>query len=531
MTEVFINGKLADIEGKEIITSSYGNLSFNNLSTRKGVKTNNFKIPITNNNKIIFESSELPSSASDIPYRYSVVQVVVDGYEVFTGFGDLEETQDYYEMICASGLSNFYAIIKEKLLTELDLSEFDHEYNQLNIQGSWSRTEGYNYAYCGYGQWNLYYLSGTYFPPSYLKPHIFFHTVIRTIVKDAGYTLEGDDVLSNLRLRNHMILYNNFPTALEYGELFQLSSTLPAGIKQSSLFLDFLNIYGVMLDVNEYDKIITATFIDDIIYNPPTDWSNKIDDSEKVRVKNSFDYGQSNKISFKTDDDYVGDLSTTVPIDNTKLPLTGTLYSSGFYAFVDNQDESDIIGSINDNTKTFVLRDPTNRFMEQWNDSIAAFYFAGQKVYDEGTYYEAIIDNGNSPSPSKPNANPDKWKVVSEKDIWNTKTRPMYGYLDFNDSYFTVQWISTIQLVPKMITGRNMNWAYSITNHYEVFRRVIDKTKIIEHLFKLTYADINQLDLTRPVWLDRYNNLFIIDEVEQFKLNEIDSTNVRLIRL
>src|SRR6187551_3639460 len=97
-TEVFINGELIDIDDDEIVTASYGNISFGELSKRKGVKSNTWKAPFSPKNKKIIENSEVIGSNSIFPYRKCSVEVKIAGTTVFLGYGVIEESQENYSI-------------------------------------------------------------------------------------------------------------------------------------------------------------------------------------------------------------------------------------------------------------------------------------------------------------------------------------------------------------------------------------------------------------------------------------------------
>ncbi len=74
-----------------------------------------------------------------------------------------------------------------------------------------------------------------------------------------------------------------------------------------------------------------------------------------------------------------------------------------------------------------------------------------------------------------------------------------------------------------------MDWDTSYHNHYRVFDRIKTKTKKVKALVRLNYSDVNQLDFTRSKKVD--NELFIVEDITQFKMNRKDSTLVNFIRL
>jgi hypothetical protein len=48
---------------------------------------------------------------------------------------------------------------------------------------------------------------------------------------------------------------------------------------------------------------------------------------------------------------------------------------------------------------------------------------------------------------------------------------------------------------------------------------------------RLSALDINQLDFSKPVFVDEFGCLFYLSYVDQFKTNQVDSTEVELVRL
>jgi len=48
---------------------------------------------------------------------------------------------------------------------------------------------------------------------------------------------------------------------------------------------------------------------------------------------------------------------------------------------------------------------------------------------------------------------------------------------------------------------------------------------------RLSAVDINQIDFSKPKWIDLYNCYFYLSFVNQYKVNQVDSTEVELIKL
>lgn len=519
-TEVYINGQLIDLDREEIVTATYGNISFGQLNKRKGVKSNTWKAPVRSpRNKLVFEGAELVNSDSIIPYRKGDIRVDIDGVTVFEGWCVLEKGNDFYEIQSFAGASDFYSQITVKKLTELNLSAWDHIWNEANIKNSWTRTEGYIYPYVEYGKGEPFYLEGS--PPDFFFPQIFFSTVVKQIATDAGYTLEGK-VLSNPRFKEHVILMNKFPT-IRYGETWDMAATLP-DLVQSKLWLDFANIYGLQFDINDALKIIRADYIDDLLFNEPEDWTNKVDRSEDRETEFHFkDYGQTSYLKYKAEEltpetPAYQDYGKEIPIDDQTLKVEADIYKSEFFMI---QDEDTVLNpGINFNTRTYNTKEGKG-YSGVWNSSRA--YTSGI-VFWNGTYYELVTGSTNQEPP-----NPTYWKAIAEKDVWDIKSRPMYGRVIVDATPVHYIAFDSVIPVPRRVTAYQMDWDYTYTHHYRVFDRVIRKSKIVEMLIKLNYSDINQLNFTRPKKID--GELFLLEEVSQYKLNQVDSTLCSFVRL
>lgn len=520
-TEVYINDMLIDLDEDTVVTASYGNISFGKLSTRKGVKSNTWTAPFSTRNKLVYEAAEVHGSNSVMPYRKNTIRVDIAGVTVFKGFCVLDEAKEIYTIQSFSGASDFYTQINNKKLSSLDMSAFAHVWNETSIRTSWANIHGYIYAFVEYGK-----EIPTAIMPEYLLPQIYFHSIIEAIVADAGYTIMGD-VLTNQRYLKHMVIPNLWPLPITYGGTFDLAALLP-DLTQSKIWIDFANIYGLQFDIDDETKEIRADYIDDLLFTEPEDWTHKIDKTEKRRTKYRFtEYGQISKLSYKSEsvneaNSCYQDFKKSISIDDETLQSEADIYKSEFFLI---QDVDPILfPDGRSTTRTFITK-PGKAFLGIWDAGTAYNESENGSVWHFGTYYKPIADStGDDPSTS-----PSSWEAVPEKDIWEVKSRPMYGTL-ITDPTSTIEVaLTTPEIVTKVITNTNMDWEKTYTLHYRLFSRIINRTKIVEDLIKLNYSDINQLSFTKPKLID--GELYLAQEVKQFKMNQVDSTIVELVRI
>jgi hypothetical protein len=531
-TEVYINGQLIDLDEDTNVAATYGNITFGELNKRKGIKSPTWTAPFTNRNKLILESCELSSSDSAIPYRNNLVRIDIEGITVFEGFCIVSESDSGYEIESYAGASGFYSYISKTKLSEVDLSQYDHVWGESSIRNSWNRVDGYIYAFAEYGKGSLptdgYYPFVKKIQPDYLLPQIFFHTLIRSIAETAGYTVSGN-VFNDDRFLKHLVLVNKFPLPISYGGTFNLSALLP-DLMQSTVWLDFANIYGQQFDIDDVTKEIRCSYIDDLLFNETEEWTERVDQSEKQKTKYRIDnYGQTSYLRFKSDatteeNGCQVDYAKGVAVDDQTMDPESDIYKSGFYLIQNDRYPDAGVPS----TKTYIIK-KESAFAGVWDAASVYVVDPGKKLYvwRNGTYYLSILN------PSIAGHDPiiygSEWTATKEKDIWDIKSRPMYGLLSIDASSPMIVSFSTPQAVTRVIIANGMDWPTSYQRHYGVFSRVLKRTKLVEKLIKLNYADINQIDFTKLKVID--GELYVLEEITQFKLNKPDSTICKLIRL
>jgi hypothetical protein len=170
-------------------------LQLNNLAELKNRQsnfTNRFNLPTTANNKIIIENAQKVQTLTSIPYKILDARIYQKGVPlVQKGKAVIQEiTESSISVNIFDGNTNFFDIVDEKQLCDLDLSEFDHEWDEPDATASATNdyTGGYTYPILDYG---LLPTTGTDFDISYQYPSVFIRTIIDQIAIDSGYTFKG----------------------------------------------------------------------------------------------------------------------------------------------------------------------------------------------------------------------------------------------------------------------------------------------------------------------------------------------------
>lgn len=241
--EIYINDQLVDLEDSEDIVKTFSIGAFGNITARTSNYSNTFKLPLTANNKNVFGSPDVVMSNSTLPYQKYKCEIYVDGVIVVRGFAQLTGVADAISVRVYSGNYDFYSLIKDKLLSDLDLSDYNHVWNLANVAASRTNTSGYIYPLIDYH---------TDSPNAYIDNvsrqidvrfmffSFYIHTLIDKIVSEAGYTISGD-LLTNADYLAIAIAFSNDTYQGTNSAEFKALKADPESITSTSSKIQFTN--------------------------------------------------------------------------------------------------------------------------------------------------------------------------------------------------------------------------------------------------------------------------------------------------
>lgn len=184
-----------------IIAQNYEVNSFGDVTTRNGGFTNDFIIPLTSNNEqALGFPSDLNISTRE-PYEKINAQLIDGGAVIAIGYLRYKlVTGKTIKCSFFSTNTEWFNLIKDKKMGEINLSAFDHiwDYSTISTAISQDKTGGFVYPIVDYGFFKGETLSTTQLIPSnQLFPGIFIHTLVTQIFADIGWTLSGELVEYN----------------------------------------------------------------------------------------------------------------------------------------------------------------------------------------------------------------------------------------------------------------------------------------------------------------------------------------------
>ena len=221
--ELYINGRLIDINEALPFPFTYNISDIKDLSIRKGNKSKTITLPGTANNCALMASVYLTTSREKIttstqsqfldfdPTVKSVCQYYENGLLVFNGIAQLLECKFNngtwsFEISMVSNQIDYIALMKKIKINELDFSEYNHVCNIANQLETWSGNNkingvsttiksganwlgiGYYYGLIDYGYTRV---AADTFRVDQLAPQVFVYEILKKLFTAVGLTWES----------------------------------------------------------------------------------------------------------------------------------------------------------------------------------------------------------------------------------------------------------------------------------------------------------------------------------------------------
>lgn len=235
-TIVIVEGKEMDLKGEDDFMAAIVAITrqANDITKPESIQadySNTITFPDTDRNRDNLGYSDEAGSVTDIPYRVLDVQIIIDGTEVVPfGKGGLQNGS--FEMDVYSGNRNFFDVLGDKSIQELDLSAFNHNWNYADVvanAGNNTWQQGFVYDLYDRGK-NLNLDAVDCFD---LYPSVFARAIWEAIFKDAGFTYTGFTHPMFDRLLVPLNELYQFPDDYRKAREFKVTSNAP-DVKRSA---------------------------------------------------------------------------------------------------------------------------------------------------------------------------------------------------------------------------------------------------------------------------------------------------------
>lgn len=231
MMRLFIEGRQVDLSENEVLQVTREIADIREPSQRSSDWSRTFRIPGTSaNNKLfghIFDVNQEQLNngtqfAPDFnPNKKAAALVTVNEVEQMRGFVRLlnisviRKGEIEYEVSVHGEVADLFAKIRNKKLSEIDLSEFNHNLSRTAVKNSWAYTAasgGYVYPMIDRGRENKPYNA---WGCEDFTPAVFAKVIVDKIFTNAGYTYSDDSFFNTDEFKSRVIPFPKLPQLSE----------------------------------------------------------------------------------------------------------------------------------------------------------------------------------------------------------------------------------------------------------------------------------------------------------------------------
>jgi hypothetical protein len=359
------------------------------------------------------------------------------------------------------------------------------------------------------------------------------------------------------------VMYNEVSERYDGISDLDMAANLPE-MKQTDFIKYLVNAFSLLINTNTSTKEVSFTFFDSVPTNTGEDWSDKEDFSETEEITPNYGKYKRNNY-FEYDNNKADDAIKELPkygrhaVVNTNIPSGDKIvYKSPFSAsrplaafpdrmFIHLSDAKDsaefeIVSYTSPSSVGTVVISNTDGFSE--GDSVffkeldAAVVIDGTLSLEglQGVTIKEIISTTTFTISGSSFGSAYAGFVGYQKDAYKTKDpKPriaVHNVVDVDNDTALIQLIGgTAVTQASQLTFTDLEFSNLIANYGVVLSTIIISPQMVSMLMRLSAVDINQIDFTKPKWIDRFNCFFYLSYINQYKVNEVDSTEVELIKL
>ena len=253
--ELYLNNTLIELSENTRIGITVQANDIGDIQNKRANFTNQFKLPKTNANCNALGFPNLLNTSSRTPYTKVRARIIQDGIEIVAdGYGIVDGITDTINVTVYSGNADFFELIQNKKLIDLDFSEYNHVWNLINFQDNvvnQTNEDGYVYGIVNYGKMDLGNVMMNYTPPCVRAKKI-----IQKIVEGAGFSIKGgiyedaDSILNKMVVPYSRNEQQQDNTGLDLN-LFKAGAHGTTATNSTGFSVKFYPGYGAVLFDNE----------------------------------------------------------------------------------------------------------------------------------------------------------------------------------------------------------------------------------------------------------------------------------------
>jgi len=191
MFQLYINDNLIDLpEERNQIGLEYAIMSIEDIGGRTGAKSYEYSVPTTSLNlQAIGFTGEIPN-ISLLPYTRIKARAYEDGVDLNIRFAEITSISDVINFRLYGDNVDFYTDIKDLLVSDIDLSDWDHFWDDPTIKVGLLKSTGYQYPIIEYQIQNR--SLPVRIRSKNLYPAIFYEELLAKCFEHTGYAFTND---------------------------------------------------------------------------------------------------------------------------------------------------------------------------------------------------------------------------------------------------------------------------------------------------------------------------------------------------
>lgn len=271
MIELYLNGRLIELETPTAFSLTRQINNFGELKDRQATFTNSFKAPKTNANLETFSGLGIVGNKSRSPYQVFTALLRINSVPVIlNGKAFVKSFDGYYQISIVDDNIHLFDKLADKKLSDLDLSELNHDLTTTNFVNSFTHThsDGYVYAISDFGNFN----------PSEIVinnqlPSLYVRYLWDKILSEAGFIADfepEDDLIITPKRGYDTVEDLGTATEIEASGEFSVQAPLGQGQYEELVFLQ-LQPNQTIGQITQEDGSFTVTSSGIYYYNLVTD--------------------------------------------------------------------------------------------------------------------------------------------------------------------------------------------------------------------------------------------------------------------
>jgi len=458
---IIVSGEDLDLTPDSLINYNIQINDISDISTRNSSYSNTVEIPKTSRNQAIFEMLGMIGSTTRVPYSKIPCKFLIDGFALIQdGYLQISSTnRDSYSIVLYSGIISLSEALGALKITDLDLSDLNHNRDKAEFLASVSYTEGYIYPPALYDEDSPYTAANSLLTMDTQYPMVFVHTIFTRILDEAGFTYSGA-LFTDAEFLKEVF---SVEKGLDDKAVAIVLTDLMPDFTQKAFIADVLTRYAQVIRFTSTTSIELIS-IGDLITGSEGygDLTNNVIslDSEKYDLN----YAQNNKFTFSYIDEINTDGDGELVVNNDTLIFEKTAFTSIY-------DYNNLITNFNTETIYHI------------------------------NLVELTIENSLQVVTG----------ITKKSGLYKLAPIPSYS---IRVRGTTIDSITTTTITVPFVDTANVSMAYYLTNNYSEFSTLLDSFKIVSGTFKLNSIELSNIDLFKVYYLKQTGKYYYINRIK-----------------